>query len=621
MLKKHPYHVALLTALLLCLISGIMSNLILTDFGDVTVENVAVKTDLGTLRGYLLVPDNASSTNKVPGIVVSHGATSSAESVESWYIELARRGYVVFAPNLYGHGDSTIADEAYEDSIYYESYGILDSIEYLYSLPFVDTNQIAAMGHSLGAGSALKVAKYYTDLENDALEAGATPEEAHALNKLAAVMTVGYPLEVIVEGMESMSSPEFEGYNCDLGIVLGKADDFQSWMNKDILTNEYGVRWLETQTTLIVSEIEEGTIYVNPESSYNFAVWNPNEIHNQNLISSKTTKYVIDFFEESFGAPNPIDSSKQIWGWKQLFTFIGIVGFFLFIIPCLYFVLKLPVFKKLERENTFVLPPLLGKARNKYLRAIITGALINTITFLPLVLIGSMLLDNPVLPQGSTSGFALWGIACGVTTLLFVRKGTGLKYKENKEYFGFKTDKKEFLKVTMLSFTVVTLAFLILFVVKYTFNTDFRIWTYVIRPFSVNKFTMALRYLPLFCVLQFANGIAIRRNNFDNWSDKKRIAFSTTMALVPIALILLITYLPILFIGSPTFGMDGSNIILLAAAQAAIKVVSYVISVGITAFIHVKAQRLTGNIWAGVLINSMLICMITVANCSFSVMF
>ena len=108
-------------------------------------------------------------------------------------------------------------------------------------------------------------------------------------------------------------------------------------------------------------------------------IWNPNEIHNQNFISTKTAGYVVDFFEEVFGAPNPIESSNQIWFWKQIFSFIGIIGFFLFVIPCLYFVLKIPAFQPLERENTFVLPPLVGDAKKKYLKSIFTGVLINSL--------------------------------------------------------------------------------------------------------------------------------------------------------------------------------------------------------------------------------------------------
>lgn len=612
-IKKNLNLFIMIIAVILCIVSGAVSNLVLRDFGNVTVTNVAVQTELGIIRGYLLVPENATSENKAPAIVVSHGSSASAETVESWYIELARRGYVVFAPNLYGHGDSSVADEAYDGTASYETRGLLDAVEYVNTLSYVDTDKVGLVGHSLGGECTLKVAAYYTELENEALGNGATAEEAHALNKLDACLPVGYPLEVVIEGWESAGS--FSGYNCDLGVILGAADDFNSWLTKDILTNETGISWLETQTDIQVTEIEEGKVYEG-DTGYSFTMWNPNEIHNQNWISTTTTQYIIDFFEEAFGAPIQIASTNQIWTVKMAFGAIGLVGFFLFIIPCLFYVLKIPAFNSLERENTFVLPPLLGKARNKYLRSILTGALINTILLVPFVLIGMLGMECVVFPQASTNGFALWGMVCGLVTLFSVRRGTGLKYKENKEYYGFNTTAKELGKVIAFSLVVVVLAFMTVFGVKYIFNTDFRFWSYAVRPFDFGSITIALRYLPFFFIQQFANGVAIRRNNFDNWSDKKRIAFSTTMALIPVVLMLLITYVPIIFTGSPLWAMDGSNILLLAAGQSAIKVISYVFSLGVTSFIHVKSQKYTGNIWAGALICTFLTAMISVANCN-----
>ena len=613
-LKQKPNQVVLIIALVLCLLSGIISNVVLRDFGNVNVTNIAVQTEIGTIRGYLLVPEIATAENKVPAIVVSHGSSASAETVESWYIELARRGYVVFAPNLYGHGDSSVADASYDGTAAYETRGLLDAVEYVNTLSYVDTTKVGITGHSLGGECSLKVAAYYTQLERDALAKGATAEEAHALNKLDACLPVGYPLEVVIEGWESAGS--FEGYECDLGVILGSADDFNSWLTIDILTNETGVSWLKTQTGIDVSEIEEGKFYENEETGYNFAMWNPAEIHNQNWISTTTTKYIIDYFEETFGAPIKIDSSNQIWTIKLVGGIIGLVGFFLFIIPCLFYVLKISVFNCLERENTFVLPPLLGKARTKYLKAIITGALINTALLLPFVLIGMLMMESPVFPQASTNGFAIWGVACGLVTLFSVRRGTGLKYRENAEYYGIKTNAKELLRVFLLALTVMVLTFMTVFGVKYIFNTDFRFWSYAIRPFDFGSITIALRYLPLFFIQQFANGVAIRRNNFDNWSDKKRIAFSTTMALVPIVLMLLISYVPIIFTGSPLWAMDGSNMLMLAAGQSAIKVISYIFSIGLTSFIHVKSQKYTGNIWAGTFICAIMTAMISVANCN-----
>ena len=117
-MKKISQRFVLIIAVVLCVISMVGSSLITCDFGKVQVINVSTKTKVGTLTGYLLVPASASITNKVPAVVVGHGAGASSEDVDAWYIELSRRGYVVFAPNLYGHGDSSSADKSLSDTIY-----------------------------------------------------------------------------------------------------------------------------------------------------------------------------------------------------------------------------------------------------------------------------------------------------------------------------------------------------------------------------------------------------------------------------------------------------------------------------------------------------------------------
>ena len=75
--------IVMVVALVVCLISAIVSNAVSTNFGKIEMTDIAIHTDAGTIRGDLLVPEIATSENKVPGIVVVHGSTSSAETVDS----------------------------------------------------------------------------------------------------------------------------------------------------------------------------------------------------------------------------------------------------------------------------------------------------------------------------------------------------------------------------------------------------------------------------------------------------------------------------------------------------------------------------------------------------------
>lgn len=612
---KHSQRLIAIIALLLCLISMVGTSLITSDAGKTEVINLNIKTEIGTLTGYLLVPENATADNPAPAVVVSHGASASAEFVDSWYTELARRGFVVFAPNLYGHGDTPLPDAAYADTISYLSNGLYDAVEYLYTLDCVDTARIGVTGHSLGGGSSLTTAEYYTKLEREALASGMSAADAHARNKIAACLSIGYPLDVNIEAAGVVST--FEGLLCDVGVVLGSYDDFQAWMNNGFLATEYGAKWLKAQTGLDTPTggLAEGECYVNPDNGYALAAWNPAEIHNQNLISSNTNRALIEFFDHTLDAPNPLSSGNQLWTLKKGLGLVGMVGFFLFLFPCMYYLLKMPAFSGLAGNEPADVELTDSKAKRRFFSTTVIGSLINTVLLVPMILIGSLALVNTIWPQSGTSGFALWGVFGGLVTLWMLRIGFG-KFKGHSAALGTKIARKDWWRTVLMAFAVVGAAYLLVFAAKYFFNTDFRAWSYAIRPFGAGRLLQVLRYLPLFAVFQIANAISVRRNKFTGWSDGKRILFSTAICMIPIVLMLLITYLPILFIGMPLWGQSGSNILLLAMGNGAIKLLSFIVSLAVISAVNVKAQKLTGNIWLGALVNTLLITMITVGNCN-----
>ena len=190
----------------------------------------------------------------------------------------------------------------------------------------------------------------------------------------------------------------------------------------------------------------------------------------------------------------------------------------------------------------------------------------------------------------------------------------GKKFKGNGEELGTKITRNQFAKTLVLSCIVVGCTYLLVFSAKYFFNSDFRFWSYAIRPFGAGRVLQAVRYLPLFAVFHIANALAVYRNNFTNWSENKRIAFSTLACLLPILIMLVITYVPILFTGVTLWSGSGTNLLMLAAANGVIRLYPFVITLAVISIINVKTQKLTGNIWLGTLINTLLFTMITVAN-------
>ena len=97
----------LIISVLVCLLSSIGASLFQTNFGQVEYHDMTFVTESGhELDALLLVPETATVDNPAPAIVVSHGWYNNREMQDLNYVEYARRGYVVLAISMYGHGDS-----------------------------------------------------------------------------------------------------------------------------------------------------------------------------------------------------------------------------------------------------------------------------------------------------------------------------------------------------------------------------------------------------------------------------------------------------------------------------------------------------------------------------------
>ena len=97
----------LIFLVILIAISATMSHLIERDFGKVDVTKINIMTANGDIvvaklfRPYIATPDNP-----VPAIVNMHGYQNDKNVQDPFSIELAKRGFVVLAPDSLGHGDS-----------------------------------------------------------------------------------------------------------------------------------------------------------------------------------------------------------------------------------------------------------------------------------------------------------------------------------------------------------------------------------------------------------------------------------------------------------------------------------------------------------------------------------
>lgn len=154
------------------LLTSFFAALLSSDGGKVKIETIRIDSRGAVLVGDLYYPAGTSDKDNLPVIIVAHGAGVSKNNYRGFSEELSRRGFVVLNVNGYGTGLSEFPryDENGMGEDGYNSWttpsGILDAVNFVRTLNFIDKTRIGIAGHSQGsrrAGySAVLDCGYYT---------------------------------------------------------------------------------------------------------------------------------------------------------------------------------------------------------------------------------------------------------------------------------------------------------------------------------------------------------------------------------------------------------------------------------------------------------------------------
>lgn len=128
------------------------------------------------IYGLLTVPNEASSTHKVPAIIFNHGYIPPAEyRTTERYIAyqdgFARNGYVTFKSDYRGNGSSEGKSEgAYFSPSY--TIDVLNALASVKQLPYVNIGKIGMWGHSMGGNITLRILVVSIDIKAAVIWAG-----------------------------------------------------------------------------------------------------------------------------------------------------------------------------------------------------------------------------------------------------------------------------------------------------------------------------------------------------------------------------------------------------------------------------------------------------------------
>ena len=577
-------------ALVLCLISSVGAAVFQTNFGQVKYHDLTIDAASGhKLDALLLVPENATEQTPAPAIVVSHGWYNNREMQDLNYVEYARRGYVVLAISMYGHGDSDIIPSNTWWNDENNANGLYDGVKYVAELPYVDNSRIGVTGHSNGAlacreavlqdGEGLIAAALL--VSNDAVY---YDENGNLYNQFgdrdAAIIACQY--DEFFHRVDGKAPREY------INQVTA-----QSFLNFGGEPDPLGLR-------------EPGLFY--ERDGMIRSIYNPPISHPWAHFSASCVAFGAKFFDKALDAPVKLEPTNQIWQIKAAFNALGIVGFFLFVTFFAIMLLDVPFFAGLKaEEDVMPWPALEGKAKKRYWRTNIWAAVLS-IPFYFIAFIIGFLIPSPIWNQGASRVIGLWSVLCGLLALLNIRRGNK-KFPVDKVARGAKIGWAKLGKSVLLALSVVFAAFALVYISDALLLTDYRLWCFAtIRAFSFKHLPMILAFAPMWLVYYVTTSVSANCYNYVEMGKKpgSSVAWQMFFAFLGPQIMIMAQYIKFFTTGKmvldPITGIMG------------IWLFPIVLILPLNVLICNTIYRKTRNPYIGGIIMGLIACILTVTN-------
>lgn len=569
--RKKRVLAILCIALALMLVSAIVQRVVVTSGGAVEVTYLEDATNTSTVvvgeetkafdglvvSGALFVPKQASETHKLPAIVLTHGYLNDWEKQYQNAIELSKRGFVVVAVDRAGHGENT---QPIEGSLGYggttADYDQTLTLagRYLYNLPYVDRTKIGVSGHSMG-GFATSMALY-----KDGADA------------------YGFGVRLFAAGLQqAWETSYFVAPGVSAGIVKSNDDEF-FFSGTDAAGNAYSSRmWLGTDNArafvkstgtdpvisghIYVDGVDQGVFTGGKTATPGFrAVYEANEIHTLNHFSTTTSANITNFFYTALGVPNGYEylpETSQTWWIKEAVGILGIVGFYMLLIPVADLLLATPLFASLKKKPAEATHEIKGAAG--WAMLLVPGLAGSLAAGFILRDVSNFAAEvwhvSSWFPQEHSNWLAYWcmvngfivialGAIVGIIKFVIRWKKTG-ETSLTGEFVGSAKVEGGFgvvAKSFLLAGCTFVIGMAVLSIIKELFHVDFRLWLYTVKSVSIEKTPTALRYLPIFFIFYGANAWNVSNCRFKNLPEWATTTLQCVFNCLGLALIFTIQY-------------------------------------------------------------------------------
>ena len=606
--KRRSAQIWMCIALIGLIVSMVGASMVQTSGGRVNMRHVLLETNHGQMSGWLFVPDGVSAENPAPAIITSHGMFNNRAMQDLNFVELSRRGFVVFAIDMFSHGDS--ATVAATPVIVANSMN--EAVQMIARLNYVDTARIGITGHSMG---------------------GMTSNSAVAIDNERETPLIA---AILLNSANATWQVDGEFYNIygnrHAGIVAPRYEEF-FMMDVDAAGNvtspRYFMRFNNAQSFLNFGENPGGLPQRSAETMYRQVVdgreairviYNPAIIHPWAHFSSQATFATIEFFEAALGAPNPIPPNNQVWQWKVVFNTIGLIAIFIFLVNFVTLMVFTRTFESL-RAKEVVAPAVTDKTGKVWFLALSAiSAAIATLSYFPIMTATEAFRhSSDSFAQTQGFGIATWALVNGLVGLVLI----AVYYFAHGKAAGFSPEERGLAislenvgKTIVLAALSLAVFFWILFLADYFFMVDFRIWVLALRPFQSARFIGAIVPYMLFIMVYFtANSISATSFGYNDVGDKKwvNMLIFSAINVFPPAILVALQYITLFSTGWLFFG-DHAAGLQAPYHMFTVWLFPFLAILSLTPIIARKIYRVTNNPYLAGIINGVIVTMMAAAN-------
>lgn len=492
--KKSWIALLLALAVFLCCITA--ATLVDRNSGKTEVQDVYFTSNINgaLLHGRLYIPETATRDNPAPAVMFVQGNDGESEKYSMLAVEFARRGYVAFMPDLRGQGKS-VGNTGFEDMAtgLYDALGIDECGEYLRALPFVDSTQVIAGGHSMGGVAAIRTAHNNPDWYKGLLLMGVTAKDIgiSSSNTNLGPKATDKNAAAQMEAEDKMLPLIDDDPNINILIVTGRDDGDAA--NHDGVAIMCG---LEDE-----SQFESGKVYGSYDKNNVRINYQAYIVHNMEYMSKKVITTCIDYVQNSMQAPNEMPATSQVWMWRYIFTGIAMIALLFMLLPLGSILLATPFFASVKTAE----PEYKGSKGKKYIIFAIIAALLPP----ALYYFGcnhASWLNGKFFNISRINCTLSWTFIVAAITLLFIIAGTLLSKKEERLTLtsaGLAYENKTSVNIlkTLLLALIMILAIYSVLAVQYRWSlVDVRIWNTAFRELNDVRMIRVLKYFVPFAV-------------------------------------------------------------------------------------------------------------------------